>query len=68
MAIRGARAYTGRELIVKMEGGYHGTFDDFEVSMHPPVDSGPDGFPIADHRYSRCPSKSPANGDHHPLQ
>ncbi|HET9662027.1 MAG TPA: aspartate aminotransferase family protein [Thermomicrobiales bacterium] len=46
MAIRGARAYTGRELIVKMEGGYHGTFDDFEVSMHPPVDSGPDGFPI----------------------
>jgi glutamate-1-semialdehyde 2,1-aminomutase len=47
MAIRGARAFTGRELIVKMEGGYHGTFDDFEVSVHPPVDSGPDGFPIA---------------------
>ncbi len=47
MAIRGARAFTGRELIVKMEGGYHGTFDDFEVSMHPPVDSGPDGDPIA---------------------
>jgi len=47
MAIRGARAFTGRELIVKMEGGYHGTFDDFEVSMHPPVDSGPDGAPIA---------------------
>lgn len=46
MAIRGARAFTGRELIVKMEGGYHGTFDDFEVSMHPPVDSGPDGAPI----------------------
>lgn len=47
MAIRGARAFTGRELIVKMEGGYHGTFDDFEVSMHPPLDSGPDGAPIA---------------------
>lgn len=47
MAIRGARAFTGRELIVKMEGGYHGTFDDFEVSMHPPVDSGPDGAPVA---------------------
>ncbi len=46
MAIRGARTFTGRELIVKMEGGYHGTFDDFEVSMHPPVDSGPDGSPI----------------------
>lgn len=47
MAIRGARAFTGRELVVKMEGGYHGTFDDFEVSVHPPVDSGPDGFPVA---------------------
>lgn len=47
MAIRGARAFTGRELIVKMEGGYHGTFDDFEVSVHPSVDSGPDGYPIA---------------------
>lgn len=47
MAIRGARAFTGRELIVKMEGGYHGTYDDFEVSMHPPVDSGPDGSPVA---------------------
>jgi glutamate-1-semialdehyde 2,1-aminomutase len=46
MAIRGARAFTGRELIVKMEGGYHGTYDDFEVSMHPSVDSGSDGFPI----------------------
>jgi len=47
MAIRGARAFTGRELVVKMEGGYHGTFDDFEISMHPSVDSGPDGYPIA---------------------
>lgn len=47
MAIRGARAFTGRELIVKMEGGYHGTYDDFEVSMHPPIDSGPDSAPIA---------------------
>ena len=27
MAIRGARAFTGRELIVKLEGGYHGTHD-----------------------------------------
>ncbi len=47
MAIRGARAFTGRELVVKMEGGYHGTYDDFEISMHPSVDSGPDGAPIA---------------------
>ncbi|HQY30064.1 MAG TPA: aspartate aminotransferase family protein [Thermomicrobiales bacterium] len=34
-AVRAVRAFTGRELIVKMEGGYHGSFDDFEVSVHP---------------------------------
>ena len=34
-AVRAARAFTGRELILKMEGGYHGSFDDFEVSVHP---------------------------------
>ena len=34
-AVRVARAFTGRELIIKMEGGYHGSFDDFEVSVHP---------------------------------
>ncbi len=47
-AIRAARAFTGRDLIVKMEGGYHGTYDDFEVSVHPPLDediSGSDHAP-----------------------
>src|SRR5262249_37416757 len=34
-AVRAARAVTGRDIIVKMEGGYHGTYDDFEVSVHP---------------------------------
>lgn len=34
-AIRAARAFTGREVILKMEGGYHGTYDDVEVSVHP---------------------------------
>jgi glutamate-1-semialdehyde 2,1-aminomutase len=34
-AIRAARAFTGRDLIVKIEGGYHGTYDDVEVSVHP---------------------------------
>jgi glutamate-1-semialdehyde 2,1-aminomutase len=34
-AIRAARAFTGRDVIVKMEGGYHGTYDDVEVSVHP---------------------------------
>jgi glutamate-1-semialdehyde 2,1-aminomutase len=34
-AVRAARAFTGRDLIVKVEGGYHGTYDDVEVSVHP---------------------------------
>ena len=49
-ALRAARAFTGRDLIVKMEGGYHGTYDDVEVSIHPDLaDSaiGPDHAPRA---------------------
>lgn len=49
-AIRAARAFTGRELLVKMEGGYHGTYDDVEVSVHPnPADpvAGDPGAPLA---------------------
>ena len=38
MAIRVARAYTGRPLIAKAEGGYHGTWDDVTVSVAPPRD------------------------------
>ena len=37
MAIRLARAYTGRTLIAKAEGGYHGTWDDITVSVAPPL-------------------------------
>jgi glutamate-1-semialdehyde 2,1-aminomutase len=46
-AVRGARAFTGRDLIVKMEGGYHGSYDDFEVSVHPDLTlAGPADAPI----------------------
>ena len=48
-ALRAARAFTGRDLVVKMEGGYHGTYDDVEVSVHAdPRDpaSGPDHAPV----------------------
>src|SRR3954454_23006671 len=34
-ALRAARAFTGRDLVLKMEGGYHGTYDDVEVSVRP---------------------------------
>jgi glutamate-1-semialdehyde 2,1-aminomutase len=47
-ALRAARAFTGRERIVKIEGGYHGTYDDFEVSVRPSqVDRGSDDKPTA---------------------
>ena len=35
-AIRVARGYTGREKIIKFEGGYHGHHDDLLVSIQPP--------------------------------
>ena len=46
-AARAARAFTGRDLLVKMEGGYHGSYDDFEVSVHPNLAlAGPADAPI----------------------
>lgn len=37
MAIRAARAFSGRPKILKMEGGYHGSYDAARVSAHPRV-------------------------------
>ena len=34
-AIKAARAYTGRPLMVKIEGSYHGTYDHAEASLDP---------------------------------
>ena len=34
-AVRAARAFTGRQRIAKVEGGYHGSADDVMVSVHP---------------------------------
>ena len=35
MAIRAARAFSGRSKILKMEGAYHGSYDVARVSVHP---------------------------------
>ncbi len=40
MALRLARATTGRPLIAKMEGGYHGLSDYAMISVAPPPDAG----------------------------
>ena len=48
-ALRAARAFTGRERIVKAEGGYHGTYDDVEASVDPSPDApeaGADAAPV----------------------
>ena len=37
-AVRFARAFTGRDLVVKFEGSYHGTYDDVYWSVSPPSD------------------------------
>jgi glutamate-1-semialdehyde 2,1-aminomutase len=47
MAIRAARAFTGRRKIAKIEGGYHGSHDSVEISVRPPLDSaGPVESPV----------------------
>ena len=45
-AVRVARGFTGREKILKFEGGYHGHHDDLLVSIQPPREAmGPDDSP-----------------------
>ena len=47
-AIRVARAATGRDKIVKVEGGYHGHHDEVMVSMKPSLDlAGPADAPFS---------------------
>jgi glutamate-1-semialdehyde 2,1-aminomutase len=45
MAMRAARAYTGREVILKMDGGYHGSHDLAEVNITPDLSA--NRLPIA---------------------
>jgi glutamate-1-semialdehyde 2,1-aminomutase len=46
-AIRVAKAFTGRDAIVKMEGGYHGSHDSLTVSAKPALaEAGPADNPV----------------------
>jgi glutamate-1-semialdehyde 2,1-aminomutase len=48
MAIKAARAYTGRDRIAKFEGAYHGYYDDVQVSFSSrPGEWGPDDAPAS---------------------
>lgn len=42
VAVKAARAYTGRRKIAKFEGCYHGAYDYVEVSLDPALDQGGD--------------------------
>lgn len=45
-AVRVARAFTGRDLIIKLEGAYHGWFNDVAVSIKPKIEeAGPADAP-----------------------
>jgi glutamate-1-semialdehyde 2,1-aminomutase len=47
-AIRVAKAFTDRNKVLKMEGGYHGTHDVAQVSVAPALHlDGPDHWPVA---------------------
>jgi glutamate-1-semialdehyde 2,1-aminomutase len=39
MALRAAKAFTGKSKIMKMEGGYHGSHDQVAVAMAPPFET-----------------------------
>jgi glutamate-1-semialdehyde 2,1-aminomutase len=48
MAIKAARGYTGRSMVAKFEGCYHGTYDIAEISVSPPLDqAGPAAAPAS---------------------
>lgn len=48
MALRAARAFTGRQKVMKVEGGYHGSYELAEVSLVPrPRDCGPREQPVS---------------------
>ena len=47
MAIRTARAFTGRDKIAKIEGGFHGAHEHVQISISPNLDqAGPEDHPV----------------------
>src|ERR1700744_655246 len=60
-AIHLMRAYTGRDLIIKVEGGYHGHHDSVQVSVMPDeAEAGPRGRPASGPSSPASPAAIPA--------
>jgi len=61
-AIRLARAYTGRHIIAKFEGGYHGSHDAVEISTSPNLEkAGPPERPEPVHNAAGMPPNATDN-------
>ncbi|MFC6718944.1 aspartate aminotransferase family protein [Natrialbaceae archaeon GCM10025810] len=61
-AVRLARAYTGREKVIRMEGAYHGAFDAALVSKMPPIEqAGPEFDPRPVKESQGIPDSVPEN-------
>ena len=60
MAIRAARAFTGRHKIAKFEGGYHGSHEYVSVSVRPPAAA---LHPDATHPIPEHPGQPPSISD-----
>src|SRR5918995_2640091 len=59
-AIRIAKGATGRDRIVKVEGGYHGHHDEVMISMKPPLErAGPADAPIGVPGTAGVPQRAP---------
>ena len=68
-AIRVARGVTGRDKLVKVEGGYHGHHDEVMISMKPPLsEAGPADRAEADPGHRRHHAGGPRRHHRHPLQ
>ena len=51
-AVRLSRACSGKKAVLKLEGGYHGSYDPFSVSCKPPIEeAGPAEDPIPHEDY-----------------
>ena len=59
--LRLARAFTGREKVVKFEGHYHGWTDDIFISVKPSANFGPEKAPIPLRESPGQPSDAPDN-------
>ena len=67
-AVHLTRALTGRDLIIKVEGCYHGHHDSVEVSVLPEADEvGPREHPIRCRRQHRHPAGDPRPGRRRPF-